>query len=70
MKIINNKLTKDEMISFNQTIFSPQIEMFVPFAESNDPSRLNMSAKQQTQAVLSSNFFSKSLISIFPVFSS
>ena len=55
MKIINNKLTKNEMINFNQTIFSPQIEMFVPFAESNDPSRLNMAAKQQTQAVLSRN---------------
>jgi len=55
MKIVNNKLSKEEMISFNQTIFSPQIEMFVPFAESNDPSRLNMSAKQQTQAVISRN---------------
>jgi len=37
------------------TIFSPQIEGFVPFAGNVDPSRLNMASKQQTQAVVSKN---------------
>ena len=37
------------------TIFSPQIEIFVPFAGNVDASRLNMTAKQLTQAVVSKN---------------
>jgi len=49
------RLSKEEMINYKETIFSPQIESFVPFAEHNDPSRLNMSAKQQTQPVISKN---------------
>jgi len=54
-KIVDHKLSKEEMINFGQTIFSPQIEIFVPFAESVDASRTNMAAKQQTQAVISKN---------------
>ena len=53
MSIINTILPKDEMIEFNQTIFSPQIETFVPFAESVDASRLNMASKQQLQPTVS-----------------
>jgi len=34
----------------NLNIFSPQIEVFEPFAQNVDPSRNNMSAKQFTQA--------------------
>ena len=58
---MNNKennmsnLDKEQMINYKETIFSPQLETFVPFAEHNDPSRLNMSAKQQTQPVISKN---------------
>ena len=38
-----------------ETIFSPQIEMFVPFAGNIDSSRLNMTSKQLTQSVVSKN---------------
>jgi DNA-directed RNA polymerase beta subunit len=34
-------------------LFSPQVEIFTPFAGSVDPSRLNMAAKQQLQCVVS-----------------
>ena len=44
--------TKNKTID---TIFSPQIEIFVPFAGNVDASRLNMTAKQLTQAVVSKN---------------
>jgi len=39
----------------NKTIFSPQIETFVSFAASDDPSRLNMTNKQITQTTVSKN---------------
>ncbi len=34
-------------------LFSPQVETFTPFAGNNDASRLNMTAKQLTQCVIS-----------------
>ncbi len=34
-------------------LFSPQIEIFVPFASTVDPSRLNMASKQNQQSVIS-----------------
>jgi len=37
------------------TIFSPQLEVFMPFAQMVDNSRGNMAAKQQTQPVVSKN---------------
>ncbi len=36
-------------------LFSPQIEIFTPFASTIDPSRLNMASKQQLQVVISKN---------------
>jgi len=38
-----------------KTIFSPQIEIFVPFAQTVDNNRLNMSYKQGVQPMLSKN---------------
>ncbi len=49
------EVTPEVKINKVDTIFSPQIEMFVPFAGNVESSRLNMASKQQTQAVVSKN---------------
>ena len=50
--IINNSIFEERKLN---TIFSPQLEIFMPFASKVDPSRANMAAKQQTQPIIHNN---------------